>query len=648
MTAAVIELEDISRIFGSGQSQTTALRHVSLRVMPGEFVAIVGPSGSGKSTLLNVLGLLDHATAGRYWLNGVDVGALNERERDRMRNEVLGFVFQDSRMILTDTAAGNASLGLKVRGTPREDRVVRVGAALRRMGLTHRMEEQAVNLSGGERQRVAIARAIATMPSVILADEPTGSLDSENSQRIVDHLRALNDQGATVVIITHDSAVADAADRRVQIVDGAVVGRSPDPRPSTPPVPASDELLDRGRTRHRWGTVLWDEFCDALSSHSSKPGRALLLLIAFMLGTGGLVCSIGISESAAAQVSERLTAASLDEVVVRSASTTAYEEGFYSPDGEAAAAIARLEGVRGVGFVGSVPPAEARITVLPAGAVPSQSTFGGRILVADSGYLDVQEVDVDPSHAPALLTTAWGAAVAVMGAGAADTLGVSPGTQGAQIWVNGAPVDVVGLISDTGRDSTLSEAIILSPAALGSLTPEDLSMVIRTTPGYPAAIAEAVPYAVSPDDPARVRVETVADLRNLRRGVATDLGSSVGMVSTLLLVLASLSSAVAMYLSVQTRSPEIALRRALGASRSSVWRMFTMEGLVIGAAGGVAGAATGITAVVLICMVSGWTPTLSPSVIMLGLLAGSVAGILSATYPAIVAARADPAIAIRG
>lgn len=444
---AVIELDDISRVFGTGNAQTVALDGVSLNVMPGEFVAIVGPSGSGKSTLLNVLGLLDCGTTGHYLLNGIDVQTLSERERDRMRNETLGFVFQDSRMVLTDTAAGNASLGLKIRGTPRGVRAAQVGAALRRLGLAQRANEMTINLSGGERQRVAIARAMTTQPTVILADEPTGALDSKNSERIIAHLRELNKQGVTVVIITHDNAVAFAADRRVEIVDGSIAA---DTHPThAPRHPRELRAVEAKKRRpRRFGIRIWDEFCDALSAHSSKPVRALMLLTAFMLGTGGLVCSIGISESAAAQVSERLTQASLDEVVVRSASSSAYVDGFYTPDGLATTSINRLAGVRGTGFVASVTPAEARITLLPTGTVPNQPVFDGTILSANSGYLDVQKIAVTPAHASSLLTSEWGAAVALLGAGAAESIGISPSGPGRQIWVDGKAVDVVGIISD--------------------------------------------------------------------------------------------------------------------------------------------------------------------------------------------------------
>jgi macrolide transport system ATP-binding/permease protein len=188
---------------------------------------------------------------------------------------------------------------------------------------------------------------------------------------------------------------------------------------------------------------------------------------------------------------------------------------------------------------------------------------------------------------------------------------------------------------------------VLSRAAVFGTQVEQAQLVVRTDPGLPAALADAIPLAVAPADPDSVQIETVADLRHLQRGVAADLGSLVAAVSILLLVLACLTSAVALHLSVQARRSEIALRRAVGASRASIWRLFTVEGVLIGLGGGAAGAAAGVCAVITVCVVNGWTPRLDPLSVLIGVAAGAVTGLVAATYPAIAAARADPAQAIR-
>lgn len=679
----VLELAGVGRSFGSGTGRTTALASVTLTVRSGEFVAIVGPSGAGKSTLLNILGLLDVATSGTHRLNGVDVRTLREGERNALRSDVIGFVFQDSHVLLDESAASNAALGLKIRGASLAERRTAVTSALDELGLRHRASENALNLSGGERQRVAIARAMATRPSLLLADEPTGALDTVNSRNIIDHLTALNATGVTVVVITHDPTVAAAAGRRLQLVDGVLDdGRVADEVVVDEVDPGGAGHLglaglgvdgdgdhdgggDRAGTTGASGAgaapprpggsrgALWrrlvDELFDAVSSHSGRPGRTALLLVAFLLGTGGLVCSLGISQSAATQVAARLTAASLDEVVVRTSSAEAAADGFYdrtSPGG-AIADVEALDGVEFVGSVASIPAGEAALTLLPD-ASGSRDAFTGELRVADADYLRTQGATTAPRAAATLLDNTWGGAVAVVGEDAAAELGLAGAGPGSVVWLHGTPIDVVAVLDTTGRDPLLSNAVVLSRAAAGEMRLEDPHLVVRTVSGYPAPLADAIPLAVAPGDPSSVRIETVADLRSLQTGVATDLDTLIALIAWVLLALASLSAATAMYLSVQTRASEIALRRAIGASRSSIWRIFTLEGLIVGAAGGVAGGVAGLCGVLVVCAVQQWTPTLDIRIVGVGLVAGCVTGVLSATYPALVAARANPATAIRG
>lgn len=651
----LIELTSIRRVFGAPGNETPSLRSVTLTVRRGEFVAIVGPSGAGKSTLLNILGLLDRASSGTYLLAGVDVAGLAERERDRIRNELLGFVFQDSHMLIDETAAANAALPLKVRGIDLTERSRLAGSALSRLGLSHRVNERALNLSGGERQRAAMARAIAGGPALILADEPTGALDSTNSRLIVEYLHELNASGVTVIVITHDESIAASAGRRLSLVDGVLEEEPPSPASTSVDTNRSSrtEDVDHSKRAGSWSRRVGEEFLDALDGHAASPGRALLLLLAFALAIAGLVAAIGINQSASAQIAERLTQASLDQVTVRSDDPESYRRGFYfsnpsgvERDSRPAQLIRDLPGVVDTGFVGTMLNGSARVGLLPQ-EVGAQ-TFSGPVLIADAGYLRVLGATVRPASAGALLDNGWRGRVALLGNGAARVLGIASIGPGSQIWVAGQSVDVVGLIDDHGRDERLKDAVVLSPAAAGVVQPEDVRLVVRTEPGYPAAVADAIPLAVSPGDPTAIRLDTVADLRNLRVGVASDLGVLVGVVSILLLLLACLTSAVAMYLSVRVRAKEIALRRAVGASRAAIQRQFTIEGLSIGLAGGVTGGAAGLCAVVAVAILNRWTPTIDLRVFAVGVVAGVVSGVLSAAYPAFVASRIDPALAIRG
>ena len=216
----MIELRDVSKVYQIGDERVHALDHANLRVRPHEFVSIIGPSGSGKSTLMNIIGCLDTADAGLYRLDGVPIEDYSENELAKVRNDKIGFVFQSFNLIARMSAEENVELPLIYQGVRRAERQERVRAALERVGLTKRAKHQPTELSGGQQQRVAIARALVTKPSLILADEPTGNLDSRTTKDIMEIFHSLHEQGNTIVLITHDNDVAKQAKRIVHILDG--------------------------------------------------------------------------------------------------------------------------------------------------------------------------------------------------------------------------------------------------------------------------------------------------------------------------------------------------------------------------------------------------------------------------------------------
>ena len=216
----MIRIKDLSKCYRIGDEEVHALDHASLHVAPGEFVGIIGPSGSGKSTLMNIIGCLDVADSGEYLLDGIPIENYSENELAHIRNRKIGFVFQSFNLIPKLTAEENVELPLIYQGIKKEERTERVAAALERVKLGKRANHFPTELSGGQQQRVAIARAIVTRPSLILADEPTGNLDSKTTVEIMDIFHELHSQGNTIVLITHDDSVAAQAGRRVRILDG--------------------------------------------------------------------------------------------------------------------------------------------------------------------------------------------------------------------------------------------------------------------------------------------------------------------------------------------------------------------------------------------------------------------------------------------
>lgn len=215
-------MENVSKIFRTDLIETHALRNFSLRVNEGEFVAVTGPSGSGKTTFLNIAGLLEPYDSGRYLLDGADAKDLNDRELSRLRNTKIGFIFQGFNLIPDLSVFDNIDVPLRYRGMPSSERKSRIEDALGRVGLSARAKHFPSQLSGGQQQRVAVARALAGSPAFLLADEPTGNLDSLMARQIMELLEQLNEQGTTIIMVTHDPDLARRAQRHIQIIDGQV------------------------------------------------------------------------------------------------------------------------------------------------------------------------------------------------------------------------------------------------------------------------------------------------------------------------------------------------------------------------------------------------------------------------------------------
>ena len=234
--SALVEIRDVCKIYNPGENEVRALDHVNVSVEEGEFVAIIGQSGSGKSTLMNILGCLDVPTSGTYMLHGQDVSGFSDNELSDVRNREIGFIFQGFNLIQNLTALENVELPLIYRGVSRAKRLALAKEALAGVGLAGRMEHKPAEMSGGQQQRVAIARAIAQAPPIILADEPTGNLDSGSTKEIMEIMKTLNKEGRTVILITHDNEIAAQAERIIKIKDGHI---------------ESDSAIDGGKRREQ-------------------------------------------------------------------------------------------------------------------------------------------------------------------------------------------------------------------------------------------------------------------------------------------------------------------------------------------------------------------------------------------------------------
>jgi putative ABC transport system ATP-binding protein len=226
----MLRMHQLSKIYRTHMIETHALRNFDIHVREGEFVAVTGPSGSGKTTFLNIAGLLEEFSGGEYWLDGVDVRGLNDNQRSKLRNEKIGFIFQGFNLIPDLNLFDNVDVPLRYRGFDGAERRRRIEDALQRVGLASRMKHYPSELSGGQQQRVAIARALAGSPRLLLADEPTGNLDSLMARGVMELLEEINEQGTTIVMVTHDPELARRAQRNVHVIDGQVTDLAEEPR----------------------------------------------------------------------------------------------------------------------------------------------------------------------------------------------------------------------------------------------------------------------------------------------------------------------------------------------------------------------------------------------------------------------------------
>lgn len=656
----ILRLEGVNRIYG-GEKPIAALTGIDLSVRAGEFVAIVGKSGSGKSTLLNVLGLLDTPSSGNYWVDGLLVDDLAERDRDALRARTFGFVFQESHMLLKESAGKNAALGLLINRVAPSLRPDIVADALAGVGMRDKAQQVARNLSGGERQRVAIARAVATSPRILLADEPTGALDTSNSERIIQTFRALNESGVTVVLITHDLEIAATADRVISLSDGRVVSDRSSPQPEARA--KSDNSRRRSQplpsNTQRAGSRVIERLLSAISNHTLHIARAALLLAAFTVGAVGLVLATALSQTAAGQITSRFESAELGEFYL---TPKGNPESIRSELGVGPAASStdvahqvsqRLQSQPGVNAVGLIAEAnfDGGVTLLNPVTVREQPRTSAKVFVTDDTFLRLRGISVAglrPEITARFFAPEQSHPGVLLGSDVARKLGIPEVSPGTQLWINETPVAVLGVIDDYGEEPQFASAIVANAPLAELLATPDFSMLVAVDPGDAAPVAKVVGDVVAPGDPRLFVAEAAADLGSLKRGVAADLVSLVNLVAWVLLALSALSAATAAYLSVHARSSEIALRRAVGESRRAVWLQFVLEGLTIGALGGVLGSASGVVLSVAISLAQGWAPTFSMAIVALGVATGAVTGVVASLYPAAVAARQDPALAVRG
>ena len=615
-----------------GATPTDALRGVTLQIEQGDFVAIEGPSGGGKSTLLNVIGLLDEATSGDYKVGDTDTGTASPRALAELRSDRFAFIFQSFHLLDRRPVTDSVELALLYRAVPRAERRRLAQQALTTVGLGHLSQQTAAKLSGGERQRVAIARALATGAPIVVADEPTGNLDSDNSKAVVDSLRALNETGTTIVLVTHSAEVADAAPRRVKIRDGQLVDQG---RPTTihsgnrlePPVPPGRASRLRAR----------DLIADAFDSVRSRIARTIGLIAAVAVGVALAVATLGISVSAGAQVSGSFNAHTNRDVTAE-----------WHPEDLSDQSTA------------------SRISIVDRlGALKGMETAG---LLENYSQHQVQASPVRPSfassvfaitpHTPAAarMTVTWArghSAVLregeiLVGKNLADQLSLSSINSSPLLMLDERTVTVVGVITKSPRVPEVLGGVLaaaIDAAALGRI--DTVQALLLTRAGAAQQVSRQAPLVVNPFRPNSVTINAPVDPTSVRAQIESDVQSSLLALTGIALLASIAGLANAMILSVIERNQEFGLRRALGARPRHIVGLVLAESTIIGAIGGVVGLAIGLAGILIITLIRQWSPvfdlTLAPLAIAGGIVVGAIGGILASAR----ASRIQPNEALR-
>jgi macrolide transport system ATP-binding/permease protein len=625
-----LETSDITREF-SRVTGPAALRGVSLTVAAGEFLAIAGPSGGGKSTLLNVLGLLDVPTSGEYSIAGSSTADLTPDQVTRLRSDSFAFIFQSFHLLDYRPAVESVELGLLYRGVPARVREERARAALAQVGLTHLAYKRANTLSGGERQRVAIARAFATGAPVVLADEPTGNLDSENGRAVIESLAELHKQGTTIVLVTHEDAVARYATRRIRIVDGvlespqeAVVTPSPSrDQPSTCVVPGRASRLR-----------LRDLLVDAIRSVRSRRGRTAALTAAVAMGVGLAVATTGVSLTSRAQVSDTFDARLNRDVTVA----------WYSDDlsvkteSSLVADLADVSGVDAVGILDDLGGHAVR-------AGTARETYAARAFAIYGDLPRAARTDITwaTNHAAHLEH-----GEALVGYQLAGSLSLGPLDARPIVSLDGRNVVVVGIVTSSPREPGIVGAIVVpgeDAALVGEV--ENRKAVILTLAGAAQQVARQAPPVVNPYTPELLEVNAPTDPADLRNEIEASVRTTLIVVTAVALLAAIASLTNSMVLSVGERTHEIGLRRALGARPVHVSLLICTESSIIGVLGGLLGLVAGLSGILVTTIANQWIPVfdlrLAPIAIAGGIAVGALGGLLAALR----ASRIQPHEALR-
>lgn len=643
MTIPLIRLENISKTYFNGDLAVEVLHGISLDIAPGEFVAIMGASGSGKSTLMNILGCLDSATGGQYLLDGEDISGLDADELAALRRRTFGFVFQSYNLIATSTARENVEVPAIYAGTPAAERQARAAELLTSLRLGDRLDHRPTQLSGGQQQRVSIARALMNGGRIILADEPTGALDSQSGEEVMALLRSMHEQGHTIIVITHAREVAEQADRLIEIRDGHIL--SDHTKRRLPDRTAPERLKESSSS----GAAAIADFSEAvkmaLRALRANLFRTILTLLGIIIGVSSVVAMLAIGSGAQKSILDRINAMGSDLLLIRPSMANFRGSGsIVTLVPEDADAILELPNV-----ATAVPEVTGAVT-LRYGNIDYQSQADGTVpafttakswKVEHGDFINSEDVS---TYAP----------VAVLGTTVAKTLfpdGADP--IGKYVLVQKIPFQIIGVMEakGAGAGGNDQDDVIILPLSTANLRlfgnkyvrtitvqVKDGSLIDATQDQIQALLDKRH----NADD---TMITNMSSIREAVTETSNAMTLFLGSVAAISLLVGGIGVMNIMLVSVTERTREIGVRMATGARRRDILIQFITEALTVSAIGGALGVALGLGIGVL-ARTLGAPIEFSIGPVALAFACAFATGLIFGFLPARKASRLQPAVAL--
>ncbi|MDQ0606987.1 macrolide transport system ATP-binding/permease protein [Variovorax sp. W1I1] len=644
----LVELQDIRKSYGQPQqtaddpSPTQVLRGISLKIRAGEFVAIVGASGSGKSTLMNILGCLDRPSSGRYLFEGKDVSGFDADALARLRREAFGFVFQGYHLVQTESARENVEIPALYAGMPEAERRARATALLERLAMGARLDHRPHQLSGGQQQRVAIARALMNGGRIILADEPTGALDSQSGAEVMKLLHELADAGHTVILITHDRQVAAQAGRIVEIRDGEIVADSGDARPASGVALAHEVRRGQGPGQASLSADLHEAARAAWRVMWSNRFRTGLTLLGIVIGVASVIAMLAVGGGSQQQV-----LAQFETFGVRTMFVSARESSARAPS--APLTLDDVDTVRSLPNVEAATPYIEDRVVVRRGNVDHGSEGGGTTV----GFTHVLGWRITEGAMFDATDEERAAKVTVIGQTVRKTL-FTDGTNpiGQDILIDKVPFQVIGVLAakgtTDGEDQDDRVIVPFSSAAariFGHRNPTWIAVQIRDM-NQATATANAIEDRLAEQRKVRdVHVWNRVEAIRVQSETARAMTMMLGLIATISLVVGGIGVMNVMLMTVRERTREVGIRMATGARQIDILRQFMTEAVLVTSVGGTVGVIVGLAIVSMLMLAD--VPVVFSLLASLGAFCCAVlTGLIFGFMPARNAARLDPVVAL--